>query len=68
MTIQPEAIYLVDNGAAYCGDHLGMTARHTGRDISGQPIYRVTPEDVRDVGLDVLRCETCGRKASALYI
>lgn len=68
MKIEPTAIYLCDNGAAYCGDHLGMTAKHTGRDISGQEIYRVTPDDVAYMGLAV-RCEKpgCGRRASALW-
>jgi hypothetical protein len=58
------SIYLTDNGAAYCGAHLGVTARMTGRDLSGQRIYLVTPEDVREAG--PIACETCGRKASAL--
>lgn len=58
--IQADAIYLTDNGAAYCGDHLGMTAKNTGHDISGQPIYRVTSDDVRITGHQV-RCEKCGR-------
>ena len=69
MKIQSEAIYLGDNGRAYCGEHLGMTAKHTGRDISGQPIYKVKPEDVLQVG-DVIVCEvpSCGRKPSALHL
>ena len=63
----PTTIFLVDNGACYCGEHLGSSARFTGCDISGQPIYRVTPDDVRECGGDVLQCESCGRKASALW-
>jgi len=71
MRVQSEALYLTDNGACYCGAHLGMTAKATGRDISGQPIHRVTPDDVREakaIGCD-LTCETprCGRTASALW-
>ena len=44
-TPEAEAIYLTDNGAAYCGEHLGVTAQFTGRDISGQKIHRVTADD-----------------------
>jgi hypothetical protein len=63
------ALYLCDGGACYCGAHLGCTAQHTGCDISGEEVHRVTPEDVRYM-LDkyemVLSCETCGREASLL--
>jgi hypothetical protein len=57
-------IYLCDNGAAYCGEHLGATAKATGRDISGQPIMAITP----DMGVTVT-CEQpkCGRRSSVLY-
>lgn len=61
----PGGIYLTDNGRALCGEHLGASARFTGRDISGQEIYRVTPADVREWG--PVCCETCGRAASALH-
>lgn len=69
--IEATAIYFCDNGAAYCGDHLGMTARASGRDISGQPISRVTPDDVREaskMGVK-FKCEipSCGREASSLW-
>ena len=71
MRIGPTALYLGDNGACYCGEHLGMAAKHTGRDISGQEVYRVTPSDVREaaqMGVS-LTCEQprCDRKASALW-
>lgn len=62
MTIQSTAIYLTDNGRALCGDHLGSTARHTGRDLSGQRILRVTPTMVREYAkMDAgdLACESC---------
>ena len=65
----PDTIYLCDNGAAYCGAHLGASARFTGRDISGQPIYPVRPEDVREndaLGYPAIRCEQCGKTASRL--
>lgn len=66
----PSGVYLVDNGRALCGEHLGASARFTGRDISGQPVHRVTPEEAQEMaaqGFDV-KCETCGRKASVLYV
>lgn len=59
------ALYLTDGGAIYCGAHLGVTARMTGRDLSGQPILRITPETARaarDMGCPCA-CETCGRSA-----
>lgn len=68
----PNAIYFTDNGATLCGEHLGMTAKMTGRDISGQTIERVTPEDVQNWNLDYadlgpIKCESCGKVASALH-
>ena len=69
MKIKSEALYLTDGGRCYCGDHLGMTAKYTGRDISGQPIHRVTSFDAKEaesMGV-ALTCEQprCGRKAEA---
>jgi hypothetical protein len=69
MKIRPDSIYLTDNGAAYCGEHLGTSARMTGRDISGQPIYRVTEEDAMATLLQegrTIRCEMCGKSTSLL--
>jgi hypothetical protein len=67
-TIQNDSLYFTDNGAIYCGAHLGTTARYTGRDLSGQPIERVTPDDVRQAQTSgfALKCETCERAASLL--
>lgn len=66
---QPRAdtIYLTDNGAAYCGQHLGTSARMTGRDISGQPIMpvtRVALEEARRMGWTPA-CEQCGKQAAS---
>jgi len=68
MKIQPEAVYLGDNGCAYCGEHLGMTGRTTGRDLSGQALYKMTPEDARQH--PEIRCEvpSCGKKPSTLHL
>lgn len=63
---KPEAVYLCDNGECLCGDHLGASARFTGRDISGQPILEITPDLLREV--PTVACETCGRKPSTLYL
>lgn len=57
MQISDTAIYLTDNGAAYCGAHLGATARATGRDISGQPIMEVTQEMLDRWDAGAFRCE-----------
>ena len=59
--LEPGALYLGDNGRCFCTDRAGMSARYTGRDISGQPVHRVTNADqrgARRMGV-TLRCETC---------
>ena len=65
----PDTLFLTDNGACYCGEHLGSSARFTGRDISGQEIFQVTPEIARqsidEYGM-ALACENCGKGASLL--
>jgi hypothetical protein len=68
MRIQDTTIYLGDNGRAYCGAHLGYTAKMTGRDLSGQKIYAIQPEDIAEIERDgvTIRCERCGREPSRL--
>jgi len=60
-TMARTALYLTDNGALLCRDHLGATARYTGRDISGQRIHRLTDAErdymVRECGR--CECATC---------
>ena len=60
--LDPAALYLGDNGRAFCGAHAGATAATTGRDLSGQQIHRVTEDDqalmVRDYGARIV-CEVC---------
>lgn len=70
MRISDAMVYLVDNGAAYCGAHLGVSARTTGRDISGQEIMPVTPDVAKEAKRDgwEVACEKCGRKASLLHV
>jgi hypothetical protein len=70
MRISDATIYMTDNGATYCGAHLGTTARMTGRDISGQPIMAVTPDvlsEAEAMGY-VPKCETCGKAPSRLHV
>jgi hypothetical protein len=55
------AVYWADNGQAICLSCAGMTAKFTGRDISGQRVARVTLADVRaweaEGDLGPLSCE-----------
>jgi hypothetical protein len=66
--VKPHAIYLTDNGRALCGDHLGASARYTGRDISGQEIMEISPDMLGEPGVDMIRCESCGRRPSRLWV
>ncbi len=64
--LNDDAIYLGDNGMSFCGKCAGQSARYTGRDLSGQEVMRVQPEDVTyaaQMGMTI-RCEGCGRCAS----
>ena len=59
----PDTLFLTDNGACYCGEHLGSSARFTGRDISGQEIVPVCQRDVAEFASWGLKptCERCGK-------
>jgi len=65
---EPSALYFTDNGRIVCGEHLGMTARFTGRDISGQRIVAVKPRDLAEFARQdfVCRCERCGKGAHSV--
>ena len=61
--LDPDALYLGDNGRCFCGrlHCAGATAHFTGRDRSGQPVQRVTEADQREarrLGV-TLACEGC---------
>lgn len=69
MHISDSTIYITDGGAFLCGEHLGSTAKHTGRDISGQPIEPVTSELAHacwSIYGYLPVCEQCGKRASLL--
>ncbi len=57
--LHPDALYFCDNGAVYCGAHCGVTARCSGRDISGQSVEPLS--DYRAEDIVAFRCESCGR-------
>ncbi len=65
---EENVIYLGDNGAAYCGAHLGSTAKATGRDLSGQRLLAITPDIATDPDAEGIRCEQCGKSPSRLYV
>lgn len=70
--LKDDALYFGDNGRCFCGAHAGMTARYTGRDLSGQRVERITPRVVAEYesfaleqgdkveAIRPLRCETPG--------
>ncbi len=63
--LDPDTIYLGDNGRVFCGRHAGMSATYTGRDISGQPVVALDRATCEALGedTDLLRCEHpgCGK-------
>lgn len=71
MKVKPDALYLGDNGRCCCGEHLGTTARLTGRDLSGQPIEEITPDMLPECAAlgFTPKCEEprCGKAVSALW-
>lgn len=61
--LKDDAVYFTDNGRILHGKCCGMSARYTGRDISGQKVMKVTPAIERQCreqyGFTPI-CETCG--------
>ena len=55
--LNEKALYLGDNGRCFCGQHAGMSAKFTGKDISGQDVYRLTADDMK--AHPSIKCETC---------
>jgi hypothetical protein len=63
--LKPASLYIGDNGRLFCGKApcAGMSALYTARDISGQPVERITRKMILESGYDVdsFTCESCGR-------
>ena len=62
MVLDPDALYISDNGRILHGRCSGMSAQFTGRDISGQPVMPVTEDMVAEwkATYDIpLVCEHC---------
>lgn len=65
--LDKDTLYSCDNGAVYCGEHCGASARYSGRDISGQEVMVLTKQDVANARAAygvTLRCETCRKEAT----
>lgn len=56
--LDPNRLYLGDNGMCFCGEHAGASAKYTGRDISGQEVYALTEGDLKQY--PEIKCEECG--------
>ena len=58
--LRDDALYLGDNGRCFCGAHAGVTARFTGRDLSGQRVMHLTRTlvDASGFNADFYHCET----------
>jgi hypothetical protein len=50
------AVYWADNGRRICARCAGASALYTGRDLSGQPVERVTIDDVNAWPEDLGHC------------
>jgi len=68
MSKEYKKLYHTDNGCILCEDHLGMTAKYTRRDISGQRIQRVTLSNVKYFELQGLQCvcERCNCECATI--
>jgi hypothetical protein len=60
------ALFATDGGRLLCFDHLGHSAKTTGRDISGQPVARLTTKGLASLtrllasaGMAAPTCEVC---------
>lgn len=51
--LRPDALYMGDNGRMFCGRHAGCSALYTGRDISGQPVLRLSAADQETLRADL---------------
>ena len=66
--LKDDALYLGDGGICLCGKCSGASARYTGRDLSGQKVYRVKQADQDYMianGGHAMRCESCNTTFAA---
>ncbi len=70
--LDEQGLYLGDNGRCFCGKQrcAGMTAFYSGRDLSGQRLYRLKPEDDAEgrkmsAEFQGFTCESCGTRLFA---
>ena len=68
-SLDPDTIYLGDNGCAFCGEHAGATAAITGHDLYGTPLLAVTPEIAQEAQRQgwTVECETCRKPARLVH-
>lgn len=61
-TLHDTAVYLGDNGRTFCGEHAGVSARYSGRDLSGHPVIRLYRWSIEadDGDPEMFKCEHPG--------
>ena len=68
MKIDPNRLYMIDNGEVACGEHVGNTATLTGVCRDGEPLITVAQCTEGDADFAALMadagCESCGKKES----
>lgn len=53
------SLYIGDNGRTLHGKEWGVSARFTGRDLSGQKVLYISKDDADALGIT---CENCDRE------
>ena len=69
--LKPDTVYEGDNGRLFCGSCAGMTAKYTGRDLSGHKVHAITPEEAWAFEADIgakCACESCGKVAPKVVV
>jgi hypothetical protein len=56
--LKDDALYSGDNGRVYHGRCSGISARYTGRDLSGHKVERITKAEIQ-ADPDLWTCERC---------
>jgi hypothetical protein len=55
--LQDHALYVGDNGRVLHGKCSGNSARYTGRDLSGQKVFKLTKAEIQ-ADPDLFKCES----------